>query len=273
MVNSTNKEYGKIFFDDTKLFHGIGFDLLRFISIMRYGILSEHAAKELNIDMPRNFPGYNLDDTVSVTIAPGIFGNFEVGAYNTFVKNGIQFVISNVEAIKAEPGSIRDSHFVDERFVNDRIPLENIEGIIFPMDALHKPISSLPIDLKNMELSLVDKRCTKIISGLREECSYLGDTKPLIDLIHKKDQFIKSQPYFSERTEEEEKRIVGYEKIIIGDMERFMQKYQGDAFSAKFGKKSATLLDVVKEYVPENMKLYNSNGKAANIERDNRDSR
>jgi len=51
--------YGKILFDRSKYFHGIGFDFLRLKSILEKGILSEQAAQQENINFKRNYGGYN----------------------------------------------------------------------------------------------------------------------------------------------------------------------------------------------------------------------
>lgn len=223
-------------------------------SILEKGILSEKEAQKENINFRRNYDGYNLDDSVSVAESPAINNSFTFGCFGNYIKGGISFVISNEHSFKAPKGSARDSGYPDEVFIRSKVKRENITGVMVPDDLLDSQLSELPLGLAKMGYAYIDERCRQIVSDLESETGYHADTTHLEELIKQKQEL------------ELEQRDIDYlakdndRKAIFEKMEHEMGKIIGLAFAFKLGKENLTLRDVLKVYLPESMKIYNSDG-------------
>jgi hypothetical protein len=260
-------QYGEVLLDKSKLFHGVGFDTLRFKSILEHGILSERAATEKGIALNRNFGGSNLDDTVSVTFSPAVFNTFTFGAFPEYVNQGIGFAIerrglstfpaprpaiSGYESIEDLAG--RSSGYPDETYVRNEIPPENIVGVMVPEDALLKPVSELPLRpaLAEMAERKIDKRCRGIIADLEKELGYKADTAPIEELLQQQKAVTESNlPYYEN---------VAKRKEVYAVMEKTIQSYIGQAYAHAFQKENVLLRDVLTKYLSEDMPVYNANG-------------
>lgn len=244
--------YGEILFDRSKYFHGIGFDFLRFKSIMEKGILSEQEAKQENISFRRNYGGYNLGDSVSVAESPAINNSFTFGCFGKYIRGGISFVISNEHSFKAPKGSVRDSQYLDEAFIRGKVKRENITGVMVPEDLLNSPLSELPLGLAKVGYAYIEQRCRQIVGDLESETGYHADTTYLEELI--------------KQIQELDQRDIGYlvkyeeRDAIFEKMEHEMGKIIASAFAQKLEKENVTLRDILKVYLPESMKTYNSDG-------------
>lgn len=244
--------YGEILLDRSKSFHGIGFDFLRLKSIMEKGILSEQEAQKENINFRRNYGGYNLGDSVSVAESPVVNNSFTFGCFGNYIKGGISFVISNEHSFKAPKGSARDSGYPDEAFIRGRVKSENITGVMIPEDLLDSQLSELPLGLAKMGYAYIDERCRQIVSGLESETGYHADTTHLEELIKQKQELEQRDMDYLAKDNER--------KAIFQQMEHEMGKIIGLAFAQKLEKERLTLRDVLKVYLPESMKIYNSDG-------------
>jgi len=98
----------------------------------------------------------------------------------------------------------------------------------------------------------VDERCKKAIRDLETECDFSGETTFIEDLIIKKSELEKSDIDFLEKG-----KLRGE---IITRMDDFMRNYIEKAYAKKINNPLPTLRDVLKEYIPQGMALYNSNG-------------
>jgi hypothetical protein len=245
-------KYGEILYDRSKSFHGIGFDFLRMKSILEKGILSEQAAQQEGVSFKRNYGGYNLGDSVSVAESPAINNSFTFGCFGNYIKNGISFVIANEHPYKAPKGSSRDSGYLDEAFIHERVKRENISGVMIPKDLLDTSLAGLPLGLAKMGYAYVDERCRQIISGIETETGYHADTSRLEELIAKRRELEEKELDYSSKDEQR--------KAIFDQMEKLMGQLINNAFSQKTGKENPTLRDVLKLYLPESMKIYNSDG-------------
>ncbi len=244
--------YGDILYDRSKSFHGIGFDFLRMKSILEKGILSEQAAQQENIDFRRNYGGYNLGDSVSVAESPAINNSFTFGCFGNYIKNGISFVIANEHSYKPQKGSPRDSGYPDEAFIHGRVKKENISGVMIPQDMLDTSLAELPLGLAKMGYAYIDERCRQIVAGIEKETGYHADTTHLEELVAKKQELERKKLDFLKKDEQR--------KAIFDQMEKLMGSLINEAFSQKIGKGNPTLRDVLKIYLPEEMKIYNSDG-------------
>jgi len=253
------KQHGEILEDKSKIFHGIGFDLIRLQRILDNGILSEEAASEKGVDITRSYGGYNLSDSISVGESPAVHKTYTFGVFRNYIANGISFVIDGVSAHKARKGSERDSGYIDEAFVTHSIPKEKITGIMVPEEMLDLPLSKIPVGLAKMGYGYIDNRCKKIIQDLEQECDFTDDTSELENLIKRKAEL---EEFDLEYLEKDKQR-----KIIFDQMEEFMQTYIGKAYSKRLSKHNPTLRDVLAQQIPQGMSLYNSDGFPIRIEK------
>lgn len=270
------EQRGEILMDKSKLFHGIGFDLIRYKSILEHGILSENAAYEKGVNIKRNFQGYNLNDTVSVTESPSVHKTFTSGAFGTYIRPGISFVIEGIPidssiAFRPPPQDIKEdfrssriskraSGYIDEAYVIHEIPKENLQGVMIPEDSLDKPLSELPLGLAKMGHNFIENRCRSLITDLAQEIGFSGDITQLEELIKSKEELENSPGYYSEKHNARQK--------LLEQMDKFMQEYIHKAFVQSTGQKQVTLRDVLKKYTPADMPIYNSDGMPINLNND-----
>ncbi|GEM_PF-6237042 len=251
-VQPKERQYGEVLLDKSKLFHGVGFDTIRFKSILEHGILSENAASQRGMNHTRNYGGYNLSDAVSVVESPSIHNTFTFGAFRIYIKDGISFVIDGVNGFKARQGSSRDSGFVDEAYVSHEVPRSNISGVMVPEDALSKPVSELPIGLSHMGYGFVDNRSRRILADLEHELGYKADATALEEIIQQKEALENSDMDYLEKDKGR--------KELFNAMETNLQSHIGQAYSHHMGKETVTLRDVMTKYLPDGMQIYNSDG-------------
>lgn len=291
--------YGEVLKDPSNLFHGIGFDVFKLIGILNNGILSENAAKEKNLDLARNYDGYNLNDTVSVAESPSKLQAH--GAFNVYIKSGISFIIKNipVDGIGAFKPPHDDSHenyyekdpfivafnklnktnistlrlmkmnsyhsvnsrnsgFEDEVYIKHKVPIENISGIMIPEESLDRWISELPLELSTIGAGFIQNRCQKLFTDLEQETGYKADQTQFKELIEMRSKINNTEIDFPEKDK--------IEKKIFNTMDKIVQENIEKGFALKMGKEQVTLRDILKKYLPEGMKLYNSDGKPMALE-------
>jgi len=246
-------QYGEVLFDHSKAFHGIGFDFLRLKSILEKGILSEQEARQQKVSLVRNSPrGYNLSDNVSVAESPAINSTFTFGAFANYIRNGISFVISGGERLHRFRGGPRDSDIPGEAFVKEKVKKENIVGIMIPEDKLDSSLFELPFRLVGRATGSVDDRCIRTINDLESETGYRADTLQLEKLMKQKEELEQSDIDYLKKDKPR--------KAILAQMEREMTYIVGSAFAKKLGKENPVLRDILKLYIPESMRVYNSDG-------------
>lgn len=155
-------------FNDDTLLHSIGFNLMRFEGILKYGIVSYNYAKEHNILYAKNY-NFTLDkktidkkhlgDSINETLTNANYHNIyltrmlyvsddPLSAYNLYATRGISFIIEKVSFI-----SDKTQEFIkrsDEVIVKDYIPLTNIKGITIPNNFYNVPLNEVGIIANNM---------------------------------------------------------------------------------------------------------------------------
>ncbi len=245
-------QYGEILLDRQNVFHGIGFDFIRLKGILEKGILSEQAAMREDLDLKRNYRGYNLNDSVSLVESPSLSGCFKFGCFGVYIKNGISFVIKNELTYKVPKGSPRYSGYQDEIFAGDKVRRENIVGVMIPDDLLNTPLTGLSLGLEKMGFDYIDDRCRKLLSDLEKETEYHSDTTVLEELIKRRQNNEKQElDLLKKDTERSE---------IFEAMEKEMWQHIKNAYAKKIGIDQPTFKDVLKLYLPSSMKVYNSDG-------------
>lgn len=132
--------------------HSIGFDFFKMNMILKYGILSKSKLNELNINVPRNFDGGNLDNWISVVDGSLIQENYS--GMRDFVSNGISFYCTTNYLEKGLGSGLQNKALEsglpynrgmheDEKYVYKEIPNTNILSIIVPGSYKNTDISEL----------------------------------------------------------------------------------------------------------------------------------
>lgn len=274
------RQYGEVLQDKTKIFHGVGFDTLRFASILEHGLLSERAAQARGHQITRNYGGYNLDDTVSMTASPSAHGTYDHGAFRSYVKEGIGLVVNSrgLDTFAAPPmqesgkfgmmepmsfrssrASLRASGYPDEVYAAHEVPPQNIVGVMVPEEKLETPVADLPLGLSKMGYDYIDERCTKMVADIEQRLGYKADTSELEELMRRKWEMETSQIGYAEKDKAR--------KDIFAAMDKFLGSYIGQAYAHDMGKLDVTLDDVLQKYVPEGMQVYNSDGLPIELQR------
>lgn len=279
METLEKQPYGEILFDKSKFFHGVGSDLLRMISILQNGILSKDEAENTRVKITRNNShGYNLTDSISVAESPSIHNTFTSECFDLYIRHGISFVIADEITYKAERDSNRDSKFKDEAFVKGKIEKDHIVGIMIPEDLLNSPIIYTRPGLvaKDDEgvYSNIRERCLHTIEKLELETGYHSNTLIINELLTeireielKADEYIEIMRGSTKNDDGkfEEAHSNFYKNNskavrIARKIEEELGNLINEAFKRKFGKEDVTVKDVLKNYIPSTVKVYNSQG-------------
>jgi len=122
--------------------HGIGFNLLTFLNIVKEGgILTKKFIGSLHLH------GTNLDDYISTSI-PG--GNTS----NIYSVNGITFIIETSGLDCGRLSGAMDG----EMHIHNSIPISKIEGVYIPYESAELPITSFNLcNLSHGSISIEDK--------------------------------------------------------------------------------------------------------------------
>jgi hypothetical protein len=266
----------EIFQNPNILFHGINFDMTRFVGIMQDGILSEDAAKKQGKKVPRNSTGFNLSDTVSASLPPILSPDGTPGpSMQTYIQDSLSFVIdretpvplsvlNNNQLPERKPGlsdrswdALRRSGFSDEVYVNGQVPLENISGIMVPIKYLDWRISRLDLGYRMMSTGQIDDRWKQTMRILEEQTGYNGSVNGLQEISAMRTQLAKSEGEYMRKWRRDTQ--------LIGQIERIMQNHIGKGFSAKLGKDRVSVRDVLKAYVPSRIPIYSSTGQPLKV--------
>lgn len=171
--------------DRNLAFHGIGFDYFKMLSILENGILSQHAAQDKGIVLNRNYGGYNGDYQVSLSESPSINDTYNHGAFGTYIKSGISFVVDTT-GLSCFPD--HSSHIPGEIYANFSVPTENIIGVMLPEESLNTSIDKLSIVMfggtgyiDNIALSFIDK--------INSNFGSIIEKNEILELIEEKKNF------------------------------------------------------------------------------------
>lgn len=239
-------------------FHGIGFDFFKLNSVLTYGILSASAMDKLNLSIPRNFEGGNSKNWISVVDASLIHKNFS--GYRNFTKHGINFFCEAPEIIEPMEGKNKyqaileglpynKSNHLDERYVYDKIPVENITGVLVPETYLNKDISELSYLYNSLNFQLFLSRIKYFADRFSSEDIKLFDNeyeKENFEELLAKYKMSVDKYTFSQHSDEDQDIVLEELTAILIPINVYIQKAMKLYYQKELNKDSVTVLDVVK---------------------------
>jgi len=170
-------------YNQNTLFHSINFNLVKFESILKNGILSKKEAEELNslyellglplIPYAKNYEGSNKNEYISMVAYELINEEDPTSAYSLYTQQGISFIIENTKFLIDK--TKYNIHRQDEVWVEKIIPKENIKGIIIPQEYQDKLLNELTY------LSLISSKYENIYSNYQLIRDYLKEYNYTID--------------------------------------------------------------------------------------------
>ncbi len=235
-------------------FHGINFDYFKMLSILRLGILSYSAAQYKGVSLKRNFKGYNGSFNVSLSESPSIHGTYNFGAFNSYIKNGISFVIdtSNLYCIPDRG----ESKIPWEIYAIDHVPRENIIGIMLPEQFLQTSINQLNI-FGDIGTGFIDDYALKLIDEINLTFETSFSKEKIIDLIKSKKSL--SGDFFDKMNKE---------KNINKQINETITKLFDLGFKAKYNlSESPTLIDAINILTDGNIPIYSTTGELLSDEK------
>ena len=243
-------------------YHGVGENLLKFESIMKNGIVSQEMSEGID-GYTKQFDGYNGSDKISVVIpheADEYWQQYIVQAdsLGMFVlKGGISFKIENIPYTIAK-STERGTNLEDEGFVYDRIPKENITGIIVSSKIRDKNISELSfLGANRTEQAIPNVR--KLTQFLIEQGIDEEEFEEIEDLISEYENakekgvnlFAPNDINFLKKDAELREITVRMDKIIANGFETL--------YKQKCNKSSVNVMDVVNLYNDRELPIYDEN--------------
>lgn len=242
------------------LLHSILFNIPRLESIMRYGIISKEFASKNNIEYAKNFDGANLDDCISLVRYLYVNYNEEDSSYCIYVKNGITFIVEDVNFIYDK--SDRIIHRFDEVLVEDHISKDKIKGIMIPKDYEDSCLSELDIISPNMKNYLNVKNCADYIVKYLKNNNYQIDYE-YYNICLKALKSINNEIYRLKlmniplEDNKYQDLLINFEEVIK-DLNIFLAEELDNYFCILFNKDNVTILEIVdyfnKKYL--NVELY-----------------
>lgn len=223
-------------------YHTCGYNLFRYVSIMKHGIVSAAKGKnsikgfETNYEIP-----YNGEYMVSVAIPNEEYDNNDLySSLKTYIldaNGGISFYIEDIDynfAIFTHA----NSGFYDEGFVFGEIPKTHIKGIIINSSVGQTKISELPI-IGRIALNSVVRNAYSIINLLND----LGINVPK-DIYQVLSQFNNAETNQKKET-------------IIPEINRILSQCVEKYFQNILSKQDIVLIDVISYYNDLNLPIYN----------------
>lgn len=251
------EKYEKNTIDKFMCYHSVGFDFFKALSILQRGILSHYYAKINGISITRNFHGNNGEFWISVVNADSTLEQTE--AFDKYVKNGLSFLcyvnelVDGVERPK-DNGSIsprRSEEYHDEKFVFNKIPVENIQFLSIPRQLVDARIDELDYIYCNSQYELINQCVTNYLDEIDNYCDIKVNRN---EFNRKLDELKKLQFEYNNLSRGEiNKNIedIYYKKIdlIKAELNFMMCKWMQIGFSERMGKTKGeiiTLGEVVK---------------------------
>jgi len=239
--------------------HSIGFDFFKLSTILKYGILSKSKLQELDINVPRNFEGGNLDNWISVVDGGLIKENYT--GMKDFVSNGISFYCVTTHLEKGLGSGLENKALEsglpynrglhdDEKYVYKEIPTTNILSIIIPekyknedIENLNYIYNSLSIDLFKSKIDYYYERIKKVSNiDYNEIIPILQEYKMHLDNYH--------NAYGSDkkRIEKELPKVLENPRKKINTI---LQKWIKSYYATKFKKSTSNKITVTDAVIEE----------------------
>jgi len=251
------EKYGNKTRDKVTCYHSVGFDFFKALSILQHGILSHYNASKNGISISRNFYGNNGVFWISVVNADSTFEKKE--AFNQYVKNGLSFfcyvneLVDGINRSK-DNGSVSprtSSEYHDEKFVFDKIPVENIQFISIPRQLVNVSIDKLDYLHCNSQYELIIQCVTNYLDEIENYCDIKINRS---DFNKKFEELVRIQIEFNnlprgEVTKEAERIYYAKIDLIKYELNYMICKWMKIGFSERMGKingEEITLGDVIK---------------------------
>ena len=233
-------------YNDDTLLHSVGFNLWRFESVLKHGILSKNEALKDKISYSKNYFGYNKDDSISLVRYLYINPNVLYSSYDLYLRNGISFIVEGVPFIY-DKGQ-KQIHRMDEVLVKDKIPKEAICGISVSDKYLDMTLDRLPMISFNItSYNYLKETSDNLIK-------YLKDNNHEVDYEEYKEIFydlkLTSRAYASlkeknvKEDDEDLKDVLDYYQELLQELSFYLARETFNCFSKKLGK-PATLRDTM----------------------------
>jgi hypothetical protein len=260
-----------ILYDCDLAFHGINNDLMKFISIIKSGIVSKEQALKEGIRMDVNYCGHNGNDYISLSESPSMHNTFNFGSFHSYAKKGMSFIVDVHEYCIYPDLGLRESHNgfkqydsierhsgnLGEIYIRNRVDVKDIVGIMLPSTIYDSEISKVSIGLDVIGKDYVDITALNFIKKIAEEFGYVADISQLENMILKKSkkEYLNPHEYLKNHFE-----YLGKENGIICEMERFLTNYLSQAIKQKFGVDNPTVGFLIQLYNKNNLPIYSNDG-------------
>lgn len=168
-------------FNSDTLLHSVSFDLYKLYSIMQNGILSKNEAEKQGINFSRNHYGYNFDDYISMTKPFYTSSDDENSCYRKYVERGISLIIEDTHYISND--ALMYFNHADEVFVKDKVPKENIKGLMVPEKYMSYQLSDLPMLPIEAKSYVNIKHCTDNLIRFLKSLGHKVDMEYYNDIL------------------------------------------------------------------------------------------
>lgn len=227
-------------FGENTLIHSVGFNLSKFYSILKYGILSKEAALKENVNIARNFDGYNLDEFISM-IRYIYVDNGINSSYDRFAKKGVSFIVEDVDFVYNYNEEY--INYSDEVLVKDKIDTSKIKCIMIPEDFAYYSLKDLPmINLKSKKFKNIKSNSDNLIefaNNMGYELSSLE--KNMYDNILFS-LSVSFKDFSNDRENKEKEEFCMEDKLYLAE---FISSIVDKSFSKALGREDVTLYDAV----------------------------
>lgn len=239
-------------YNDNTLLHGIGFDLAKFDSICKHGLLSKKDADNLGVDMARVFSAYNGDDAISMVRHSYVNKYDKNSAYYKFIKKGISFIVETDDFIFDVNDRVINS--VDEVLVEGSISCDSFTGILLPEEYADSSLNELPMfNMKSNHYKNINDTCNNLIKFVASLGYKLSDEEKA---IYKSLSYsLLSSLEATKKDKElslEEKELIREDKLALAE---FMSSLVHRVFCMRLDSDFVTLYDAVDYLNSNNLNL------------------
>ncbi len=235
--------------DKSLRFHGVGHNILKYISILQNGILTKIDSVKSEL-YSKNYGGYNQNNMISMAISPSVFGTYKHGAYGVFISDGIGFVLKDCQGIRSSTTN-HHSGFDDEEFHIGSIPVSKITGIILNKGLSQSKVTDLQL-FKGMGSGFVDSTCDVIIKYLQKNGIEDINIEEINNILNKKNTLDSQGLDFLDKMKREEMLIAELNSIIVN----YLEKY----FKQVLGKDDISIMEIIEHYNDRRLPIYDELG-------------
>jgi len=230
-------------------FHGICQNIIKYISILENGILTQKDSSKAD-GYVRNYNGCNEKQNISLAISPSLTKESNSSAFESFVADGIGFILKNLD------GKIKKGVFNGEELHYGIINKDKIVGIIINSELINKKISQLDV-LYGVGKGYIDDTCMNILKYIHNR------GKKDINFIEFKELSKKKMEiYFDEKLESYER--IDKIKEITDCMGEKVSMHLEEYFIKVMDKENIVLKDVIDFYNINKLKIFDEKGNEIN---------